>query len=85
MPRTRYFARMKGEVELTSVGEPAQEIAMLWSGHEVTAHRVAWPFSVRIVRGAPPRRTARIENAGKGWRTATKKGCSRSHRRETLA
>ncbi|GAA2872448.1 hypothetical protein GCM10010517_32840 [Streptosporangium fragile] len=41
MSRTRYFARMKGEVELTFVGEPAQEIAMVWSGHDVTAHRVA--------------------------------------------
>ncbi|MFC4060795.1 serine hydrolase domain-containing protein [Planomonospora corallina] len=41
MSRTRYFARMKGEVELTFVGEPAHEIAMLWSGHPVTARRVA--------------------------------------------
>ncbi|MBG0826450.1 beta-lactamase family protein [Planomonospora sp. ID67723] len=41
MSRTHYFARMKGEVELTFVGEPAREIAMLWSGHEVTAHRIA--------------------------------------------
>ncbi|WP_449065812.1 serine hydrolase domain-containing protein [Planomonospora algeriensis] len=41
MSRTRYFARMKGEVELTFVGEPAHEIAMLWSGHDVTARRIA--------------------------------------------
>ncbi|GAA3131163.1 hypothetical protein GCM10010466_22250 [Planomonospora alba] len=41
MSRTRYFARMKGEVELTFVGEPARKIEMLWSGHPVTARRVA--------------------------------------------
>ncbi|WP_084959593.1 serine hydrolase domain-containing protein [Thermoactinospora rubra] len=41
MSRTRYFARMKGEVELTFVGEPAREISMVWSGHAVTARRVS--------------------------------------------
>ncbi|MFI6502818.1 serine hydrolase domain-containing protein [Nonomuraea typhae] len=40
LSRTRYFARMKGEVELTFVGEPAREIAMVWSGRPVTARRV---------------------------------------------
>jgi CubicO group peptidase (beta-lactamase class C family) len=40
---TRYFAQMKGEVELTFItdGEPAQELALNWAGHALTARRVA--------------------------------------------
>lgn len=44
MSPTRYFARMKGEVELDFVVDgdrPAQRIAMNWAGHAVTAKRVA--------------------------------------------
>jgi hypothetical protein len=39
-----YFAQMKGEVELTFAANgdaPAQEIAVNWAGHAITARRVA--------------------------------------------
>ncbi|WP_275888291.1 hypothetical protein [Nonomuraea lactucae] len=42
MSATRYFARMKGEVELEFVvpdSGPVQEIALDWSGHRVDARR----------------------------------------------
>jgi hypothetical protein len=39
MSATRYFARMKGEVELDF--REGGEVALNWAGREVTAHRVS--------------------------------------------
>ncbi|WP_127939295.1 hypothetical protein [Nonomuraea polychroma] len=39
MSQTRFFARMKGEVELDFL--PNGEVALTWAGHDVTARRAA--------------------------------------------
>jgi CubicO group peptidase (beta-lactamase class C family) len=39
MSETRFFARMKGEVELDFL--PNGEVALTWAGHDVTARRAA--------------------------------------------
>ena len=40
LSETRYFARMKGEVELDFLD--SGEIALNWAGHDVTARRAAF-------------------------------------------